>query len=352
MWSNVNSNESYEGEFISNQRYGHGTLTYPNGDIYDGEFRSHKLCGSGAYLKEGSYVIEGNFRDNRVEGFARISWNRRAVYEGLWKDGVISSGVGTYAAVEGSYLYGGGFVDGKPVSVAKSLFCRLDRSTVPPPPVLEAAPKPDDKKVVKKDASKDKKSTSKDIGGSGVGGNNTVVVTAGTLIGSIHVMLSQDDAPTLEKKRADTSLSLISDAPLSLPDAGLNSLGEPLLLNEIRRSVSISLVAYVPPALEEMNTAASAAPAKGKPVAGKASAAQPSLSSSATAQQVPRVVLAPLPPVPIWVKQNSMRTEAMSWNRFPANSVKYLGGKCVKRGENNLQYIQVSSRCYLFNPLV
>ncbi len=321
VWSNSMTNESYDGDFLCNKRHGRGTLRTKSGDIYDGEFRSHKFNGRGAYLKEGKFVIDGQFKDGIVDGFARITWHMIGGYDGFWRDGTINSSTGFFAAADGTYLYAGGFADGAPMTIARSMIMRIDRTAVPPPPVDTS--KPPEKG--KKEAPKDKKGA-KD--GADMG-SNSVSVTAGTQIGTLHIILTPETPEGSESKRAELNVPLIStDRPLAAPVEGSSSLGLPLLLNEVRRRLAVSLVPYVPPAIEE----APAAAAKGKPAKGATAAAAPAAPSAAAPTPVE-----PLPPVPLWVKQGTLATAAAAWSRFPANAIKYLSGKCSRQNEGGLK---------------
>lgn len=324
VWSNSNTNESYDGEFLCNKRHGHGTLRMKSGDIYDGEFKTHKFNGRGAYLKEGKFVIDGQFKDGIVDGFARITWHRIGGYEGFWREGVISSPSGFFATVDGSYLYAGGFTNGAPVTIARSMIMQIDRTVIPQPPVDSS--KPPEKG--KKEAPKDKKGA-KD--GAEIG-SNVVSVTAGTQIGTLHIILTPETPESLESKRAELNIPLIStDTPLAAPVQGCSSLGMPLLLNEVRRRLAVSLVPYIPPAVIE-----EAPVAKGKPAKGAVSSAAAPSGPPATAAAV-GLSENKLPPVPLWLKQGSLAGAAAAWRRFPANAIKYLCGKCSRPNESGMK---------------
>jgi hypothetical protein len=61
---------------------------------------------TGTYLQEGNFVLDGTFVDDIVDGPTKISWQKKANFDGTVKQGRID-GDGSYYTKDGSYVYQG-----------------------------------------------------------------------------------------------------------------------------------------------------------------------------------------------------------------------------------------------------
>ena len=76
-WTN---GDHYEGDFVENQREGHGRFDARNGDVYVGEFKGNEMAGHGIYRFADGAEYEGEFRDGRpVESVELLGLKVRGV---------------------------------------------------------------------------------------------------------------------------------------------------------------------------------------------------------------------------------------------------------------------------------
>jgi hypothetical protein len=97
--------DRYEGEFVQSRRVGQGRYTYANGDYYEGDFRNDKRTGHGrfTYLQGGHY--EGGFVDGLFDGAGTFSFPDGARYEGIFRGGM-ANGLGTLTGSSGDVITG------------------------------------------------------------------------------------------------------------------------------------------------------------------------------------------------------------------------------------------------------
>jgi hypothetical protein len=105
----------YEGNWVEDERHGHGVCTWPDGDVYEGEWPSFclytYLCGdvyNNHYLdgiNHGQLSSKGDWKHNENHGEGKLSCADNRVYEGGWKDGV-RDGYGAFSYRDGA-LYKG-----------------------------------------------------------------------------------------------------------------------------------------------------------------------------------------------------------------------------------------------------
>ena len=58
----------YVGDFVEDQRSGHGRMIYPDGGVYIGEWLNDKQNGQGVDISTSGRVLTGQWKDNRYMG--------------------------------------------------------------------------------------------------------------------------------------------------------------------------------------------------------------------------------------------------------------------------------------------
>lgn len=90
VYTDINSGQRYEGNFVDFMRDGEGVLYAENGDkIYDGEWKKNKYNGYGQYFLRGQCRYEGNWENGKRNGDGiAYDQNGQEEYNGPWKDDV------------------------------------------------------------------------------------------------------------------------------------------------------------------------------------------------------------------------------------------------------------------------
>ena len=60
----------YEGEWIQDQKDGHGKQIWANGTVYEGQWQDNLPHGIGKYTKPNGDTIEGSWREGKAHGNA------------------------------------------------------------------------------------------------------------------------------------------------------------------------------------------------------------------------------------------------------------------------------------------
>ena len=79
---------TYDGEYVTDQKEGTGTLTYANGKVYKGQWKKNMYHGTGT-LTYPSGIIEcytGEWQANRRHGNGILRFFNGDLYEGHFKD--------------------------------------------------------------------------------------------------------------------------------------------------------------------------------------------------------------------------------------------------------------------------
>ncbi len=77
--------ESYEGEWVRNNRHGYGQLKKEGSLVYDGQWADDKRCGEGTqYLPDGSRY-EGFWKDDQRYGTGTLFCSDGTVFQGVWE---------------------------------------------------------------------------------------------------------------------------------------------------------------------------------------------------------------------------------------------------------------------------
>jgi len=100
--------EQYSGQWLFDQRDGHGKQTWQDGRIYDGQFKAGKFHGNGRmewHMPAGLMVYEGQYVDDLKDGRGRYVWPDRRIYDGEWKKGM-RDGRATYTNSNGQSRQG------------------------------------------------------------------------------------------------------------------------------------------------------------------------------------------------------------------------------------------------------
>ena len=63
---------TYTGQFFEGEKHNQGVLVKQNGDTYDGEWHYNDMHGKGTYTKKSGEVMVGVFRNNKLEGYCEI----------------------------------------------------------------------------------------------------------------------------------------------------------------------------------------------------------------------------------------------------------------------------------------
>lgn len=76
----------YEGTFKNGKKDGAGTMRWNNGDVYEGEWREGLMSGSGKYVRaRDNAVYEGLFRDHQRHGRGTETLSTGERYQGTWE---------------------------------------------------------------------------------------------------------------------------------------------------------------------------------------------------------------------------------------------------------------------------
>ena len=118
------SGQKYVGEFVDNQKQGHGVHTWPNGNRYEGKFENGKMHGYGVYYYASGQEYVGEFVDGERHGQGIHSWPNGNRYEGQFRNEKMH-GTGIYYYANGE-KYIGEFLNDKPHS--QGLSARSDTS--------------------------------------------------------------------------------------------------------------------------------------------------------------------------------------------------------------------------------
>ena len=76
----------YQGPWQNNQRHGHGSFRYNNGDHYDGRWQNDERHGLGVLTKLNRDVYDGDWQHDLKDGFG-IEITSHEKYEGEWSQG-------------------------------------------------------------------------------------------------------------------------------------------------------------------------------------------------------------------------------------------------------------------------
>ena len=90
VYTDINSGQRYEGNFVDFKREGEGTLYTESGDkIYEGEWKNNKYHGYGMYFLRGQCRYDGLWENGKRNGDG-VAYNEKGVeeYNGPWKDDV------------------------------------------------------------------------------------------------------------------------------------------------------------------------------------------------------------------------------------------------------------------------
>jgi hypothetical protein len=103
----------YDGDWQMGQKYGYGSIAYPNGDDYVGYWRQDVKWGEGTYTwRKDGRKYEGRYVDDKPEDEnGRLTWQSGTVFVGNFVQGQ-RTGLGTIEFLSG-VKYVGNFVNGK-----------------------------------------------------------------------------------------------------------------------------------------------------------------------------------------------------------------------------------------------
>jgi hypothetical protein len=108
VWAN---GDHYTGDFMAGKRHGIGVYVWANGDRYEGEYVNDERHGSGTYIWANRDRYEGDFFKGQRHGKGKLTWADGEIYEGAFAEGK-RTGIGVYIS-SGGDRYEGYFEDGK-----------------------------------------------------------------------------------------------------------------------------------------------------------------------------------------------------------------------------------------------
>ena len=94
-----NSGEIYTGEMLNAELNGLGKMEFPAIGIYTGEFDESVRNGEGTFTWLDGSSYTGTWSNDKVNGFGTITFADKSILDGVFQDGLLSSG--TYTAVNG-----------------------------------------------------------------------------------------------------------------------------------------------------------------------------------------------------------------------------------------------------------
>lgn len=100
----------YDGTFSSKYKFdGHGTRTWPNGDVYTGNFKNGAMSGKGKLTTKDGDSYEGDFLNGQYHGIGVVRFADGRIYQGEVNNGQMT-GKGIYSCpdgvIEGNFLNG------------------------------------------------------------------------------------------------------------------------------------------------------------------------------------------------------------------------------------------------------
>lgn len=100
----------YRGQWLGDQRHGHGVLTQLDGERYEGQFRKGTAHGRGFLVDSDGSLYEGQWLDDKKHGFGMYTFPDGTTYEGQWADSK-KHGTGSELWADGA-KFEGQFADG------------------------------------------------------------------------------------------------------------------------------------------------------------------------------------------------------------------------------------------------
>ena len=98
-FASCSANAQYEGSYVSGQRQGQGSLSYPDGSLYSGEWAAGKREGWGRYVYSNGDVWVGEWKDGLRHGSGVYCYRRDgSQFSGVWQQGQCRQGVWSYLA--------------------------------------------------------------------------------------------------------------------------------------------------------------------------------------------------------------------------------------------------------------
>ena len=88
LWSN---GESYEGDYLKDERTGKGVYNWPDGSFYEGDFLAGKRHGLGTYKSANGTIYEGEWFDDLQHGHGTLIKPDGTTIKGIWRKGTLVS---------------------------------------------------------------------------------------------------------------------------------------------------------------------------------------------------------------------------------------------------------------------
>lgn len=111
----------YYGEWLNDQRHGHGEEVWKNGDRYIGEYQHNKKHGKGKLIMKNGQTYVGQFENDKMNGIGSLQFDKSDsnYYKGHFLDNTMS---GQGKRVTPEYTYEGQFLNNKPNGQGKIIY--------------------------------------------------------------------------------------------------------------------------------------------------------------------------------------------------------------------------------------
>jgi len=97
----------YVGMWKEGKRHGHGSMTYADGGAYIGAWEYGKRSGKGTFTYPNGDVYAGSWLGGVKQGLGKYSATEaKAIYEGVWKNGLLVATKCTFTSADGAAYYG------------------------------------------------------------------------------------------------------------------------------------------------------------------------------------------------------------------------------------------------------
>lgn len=84
----VQTEKTFEGEFVNDLIQGYGCCTWTNGKKYSGQWEKNKMHGFGVFEWPDGRIYEGNYKEGVKNGEGKMIWPNGKIYNGQWENGL------------------------------------------------------------------------------------------------------------------------------------------------------------------------------------------------------------------------------------------------------------------------
>jgi len=90
----------YTGEWLNNEKHGHGTYQFPTGETYIGMWEKGEYQGKGKYIFSNGNIYTGDFKSNNFHGKGKMVYMDGSVEEGVWEEDEFKGSIKTTKSSE------------------------------------------------------------------------------------------------------------------------------------------------------------------------------------------------------------------------------------------------------------